>query len=760
MGQSNSTPLEPLDAAPPVDPIVGRLFSQLPGETVLLMMSLAEDPTLMYLMLLGLNHATRTLVRGNMRTMSFSGIHRDERVRSFFPAPTTNTPPDPEDDLDLVDPTRCASAAAPTADALAALVGPCTRLEELTLAPERALWCGGREASTFAGWVDAAFRNHPALHTLRIPRMTGLSEKALCAILAHLDGQLRVLEVNTASTPSPVPGPGDDLLDAVAQHCKQVEVLRLGLRDVGQPTQLRVCTQLRELLVTRARSTFRIDPGVTAAMPNLAQLQDVPVRPVAGVLDASEPPTTPDPPLEPLTELTITSGRRLLVGDAMARFVPVCHRWLAGPLAPSLTTVVLNDDTGTMPVAEFLTAFDGLAGLRHLTMLIRGPCPVALIPQTLLDRLADLSMFWTGRDAQPVIASAGLRTFSCGTAPGSAPGHPARVRLDCPKLAVLNVATMKGWAAIEFQLNTPRLKAIRNLNKMCRVATLCPLPLLEALSTERVHEVSQEQLKDILAAAGPLRHIAGLQCNTLGELQEVVERWNPRLVTLQRIRLNLGKEGGVLTLPPASPLRSMELILSDESRGPLVIRAPGLVHLELDLGASKCVTLDTPSLRHLHLRDRPCQQDADVRLASPLSRLRSLRLACSEANHLGFFERLLANPLPQLRAAHCSLLRLGASGVNKVLRWLAAMPRLTTLSLAAVRVDVLDVTVLPRLARLQLAMSRVAKQFVVPWARMEEVACLECVLKDLRNEGQLYKQSARLLSYIHTRTVFAEEDDL
>ncbi|KAJ4456538.1 hypothetical protein PAPYR_8181 [Paratrimastix pyriformis] len=674
------------------------------------MISLAEDPTLMYIMLIGLSHTTRALVRGNMRALSFSGIHRSERIWSFIPPPTdtSSSPPceldldparsranaDPDGESDLANPTLGASASIPTADALAALVGPCTRLEELTLAPERALWRCGRWSSAFGGWVEAAFRNHPALHSLRIPNMAGLSEGALCAILSQLDGQLRLLEVNTITHPDPGLLPGYVLLEAVARHCPRVEVLRLGLRDVDQTTTpLRSCTKLRELWLTKAGKAVDIDR-------DLVQLQGH------------------------------RAGRRLT--DQQLALSPLRD----SGLTTQTTTTTLSLNFRLVSLDEQTAFFQKpWTGLRHLT-LRTVDCPLDLMPQALLDRLVDLSLSWDDCPHDTLaITSASLRTLTCGRLYGRS---RTRVRLDCPRLEALGVASESG--PMDFQLNTPRLRALRNLTGTSKVVPLCPLPHLEALSTQHMHEVAKPGFANVLEQPGRLRHISGLHFRTVAEVQGLIDRL-PCLVTLQRIELAHEADDGTLVVPPQAALRSLELVLSAESpKSHLVIRAPGLVHLDLRPGPCR-VALDTPGLRHFHLHD----DITDIRLACPLSRLRSLRVG---RQWMEVMEILWTAPLPQLRALHCAVPRLDSAEVNKLIRWLAVgMPRLTTLSLADVNLEVLDVTPLPRLARLQLTRCRLARRGLkVAWDRMEEVTCVDCNFQDVRGTGKFpYAQCPWLL---------------
>ncbi|KAJ4456489.1 hypothetical protein PAPYR_8216 [Paratrimastix pyriformis] len=90
-------------------PCVPPLPLRLPADLLLILVETSSSPLQIYIMLLSLCHATRTAIWGTPRQLAF---FCDD--------------PDEEDPL-------IRQVTTPTADALAALVGPCLGLVELTL---------------------------------------------------------------------------------------------------------------------------------------------------------------------------------------------------------------------------------------------------------------------------------------------------------------------------------------------------------------------------------------------------------------------------------------------------------------------------------------------------------------------------------------------------------------------------------------------------------------------------------------------------
>ncbi|KAJ4461480.1 hypothetical protein PAPYR_2056 [Paratrimastix pyriformis] len=142
----------------PTASTAGRVLWELPPEIFLHILGFAPCSGQFYAAMLALNHDNRTRLRGAPLHLSF----RDSSSVSS------------EDAL------------LPTAEALAALIGPCKMLQSLELAFPRALVGCGRAENQFTPWIDAAFSDHLALESLRIPSASGLSNPALNRILGHL----------------------------------------------------------------------------------------------------------------------------------------------------------------------------------------------------------------------------------------------------------------------------------------------------------------------------------------------------------------------------------------------------------------------------------------------------------------------------------------------------------------------------------------------------------------------------------------------
>ncbi|KAJ4455745.1 hypothetical protein PAPYR_9239 [Paratrimastix pyriformis] len=126
------------------------LLLRLPPELLPTLVEASASPLLTYMLLLSLCRATRTAVRGTPRELSFCFDGGDADVEPLIVAEVT----------------------VPTPDALAALVGPCKGLVELTLPGDDdalvPLGCRPEEAAC-APWVIEAFGGHDRLAVLHVP---------------------------------------------------------------------------------------------------------------------------------------------------------------------------------------------------------------------------------------------------------------------------------------------------------------------------------------------------------------------------------------------------------------------------------------------------------------------------------------------------------------------------------------------------------------------------------------------------------------
>ncbi|KAJ4456382.1 hypothetical protein PAPYR_8423 [Paratrimastix pyriformis] len=165
-----------------------------PSELSRIIMEASPCPFYTYIQLLGLSHAFRMTVRGTLREITI-----------------------PESDPALYD-----SMPAITADALAALVGPCKSLYKLTF-PTIKSWRDFCLADS-ADWVDEAFRDHTQLAVLVLP---SLSESDTECILSHLPGLVEL-------TVSPHLAMSTNLLAALARSCPSLQVLRCSVTEIVQ----------------------------------------------------------------------------------------------------------------------------------------------------------------------------------------------------------------------------------------------------------------------------------------------------------------------------------------------------------------------------------------------------------------------------------------------------------------------------------------------------------------------------------------------
>ncbi|KAJ4455031.1 hypothetical protein PAPYR_10105 [Paratrimastix pyriformis] len=174
------------------------MLSALPADLLLLLTSFAPDPTASYLHFIAVSHSLRAAMRGRPRVLSFAHINGEKLNREI-----------PE------------SGRIPTADALRAIVGPCSDLEELELGLERTMQqCGDGTA-----WVEATFRDKPHLQTLTIPSLGGLTEVAFERVLTLIGPQLRSLTLASEYW-SRQAGVTPDMVSVLAKQCPGLEKLR------------------------------------------------------------------------------------------------------------------------------------------------------------------------------------------------------------------------------------------------------------------------------------------------------------------------------------------------------------------------------------------------------------------------------------------------------------------------------------------------------------------------------------------------------
>ncbi|KAJ4458138.1 hypothetical protein PAPYR_6259 [Paratrimastix pyriformis] len=179
------------------------LLLRLPPELLVPIVEASPVQLHTYLSLLSLSHSTRTTIRGAPHELSFE-----------------------EPDSDLAE---CSEGASPvlTADALAAIVGPCKGLVKLTLpasplpnASPPLVGCGLNDAACLP-WVNEAFAGHSRLAVLHVPWAEPL-RLAIQHILPLLPGleELHFLKAQN----------GTSFLEALVQSCPRLRALHFSSR--------------------------------------------------------------------------------------------------------------------------------------------------------------------------------------------------------------------------------------------------------------------------------------------------------------------------------------------------------------------------------------------------------------------------------------------------------------------------------------------------------------------------------------------------
>ncbi|KAJ4461089.1 hypothetical protein PAPYR_2534 [Paratrimastix pyriformis] len=471
----------------------------------------------LYILLIGLSHATRKAIRGTLRQISFAET-------------------DPEDSADGIE--TEVVLATPTADALAALVGPCKDLAELSL-PTRdpAMWGCGRTEAVYCPWVDEAFAGHTQLAVLHIPYGDAVLA-ALPRILGHLSGLVEFrLEL---SDDAPLEAP----LDALVGCCPRLEALHLNLRMRGfqscefDPTLLtrspHFCGRLKQLTISGA---LRNDAVFLQSFTNLERLH-------LG--------TTPTlAPVAPhLTHLTLNGGyqdgRALLdLGLTRLESLTLCDGAsctdMARLLTANRTTIRSLSVRPSGPVGSLFQVLATCSVLTDLDLVIRASAPGEVnltdLPPSLLNQLRTLRLgvLTTPLEAylNPIdIASASLQKLNLDMIYR---GLGTSVVLTCPALEMLTLPSPIDSATIlnyPLFLHCPRLQRILNLGEQS--LTDCqPMPLLDQVGYH--WQCRKCPSLDALRALSPrLSWVSGAH---LADPQELVElcQMMPALASLQVI---------------------------------------------------------------------------------------------------------------------------------------------------------------------------------------------------------------------------------
>ncbi|KAJ4459064.1 hypothetical protein PAPYR_5120 [Paratrimastix pyriformis] len=507
----------------------------------------------------------------------------------------------------------------PTATAIAALVGPCSKLEVLELSPKRALWQCGTDVSTYGGWVARAFGEHPTLRTLRLPSLAGLCMEALAHILGVLGAQLEDLAVGT------LPGgwEPDPLMRALAASCTALRSLSLRLPAYALPC-LRIlapCPTLRTLEVRDALTERLLSRPMAvprsmhlgALFPGLAtfngQSPDA-QGPTASWahLDSMEytPPNKADYEGTALQGLTCRMSSRL--DDA--RLGALLDLLAAPCCAPSLVSASLEEVPGAA-LPALLLALSELPALRHLELTTgpAEPAPRLADAPRLMGRLESLRLGVAGPppgDAAVLVAGERLRqvTLVLGEAP---PGSP--IVLEGPRIERVTFA-VSALAGVTVRphvvLRCPSLVSMQGIPSGATLEITCPMARPGRLAGA-IGWLSLGAWAEPLGLWPSLRVLEGVQCRGWADLAALCDgSLLPRLACLTRVRYTVhphDRPGRAFALAPS--LATLHMAVVGAPLKWLRLGGPGLARLWVCLGQTgRLEVAASPRLRQLVLDDQ------------------------------------------------------------------------------------------------------------------------------------------------------------
>ncbi|KAJ4458084.1 hypothetical protein PAPYR_6189 [Paratrimastix pyriformis] len=590
----------------------------------------------------------------------------------------------------------------PTADALAALVGPCKDLVKLSM-PNwwPGIWGCGRTASDSAPWVDEAFAGHTQLATLCVPR-AGPMITALPRILGHLPG-LEDFDLSSPDAYDPTP-----LLTALVRCCPHLQALSLGVCGGGwktfDPTPLsqspQWCAQLKRLCIPVVPPSARLD----AFLGLLANLEAITLEehsPALACLPHLARLTLRGGSVDTLPEMALTRLEHLELEEGVTSRLPAVLSLLDANQA-TLRSLLLWPSAPARPLFQAAEACPFLTDLALV-----GPVDFADLPQALLNRLVSLSL------------SAG-HTPSCYSRPIriESPSlhvlhldfrlaNGASVTLACPALVSLTLPPDdNGSVSTSLVLRCPRLELMTNLGRQ-ELAECQAMPFLTRVLYASCHSIRSEQypprpvLDALLAGSPRLALLSGLCFTHPDQLAELCQA-APCLSSVDAAMIyNVGRTPDhhhqmIVRLPGRMTALTLVLALTrpylDRIPVGLRIEAPGLRSCTLDemnqpQAALGRLTLRCPALASLSLRFVSAMTTLTLDDAAPLETggvaLRSLQIG---AECTALKPACLVACL-QAHGAHLSKVVLTDSHMPCHESWpqlaaaLGALPRLTWLEL-------------------------------------------------------------------------------
>ncbi|KAJ4454401.1 hypothetical protein PAPYR_10910 [Paratrimastix pyriformis] len=494
-----------------------------------------------YAKLLSLSHGIRLAVRGTPRELSFGDNPKSRGEMPF-----------------------------PTADAVAALIGPCKGLTKLTFRSEgtpNVYGCGCTEAAC-AGWVDEAFGGHDRLVVLESPPA---SEPVLARILLRLPG---LLELRLGTRPKI----SAHLLAVIAASCPHLRVLRTGSKHTTSPSMdLTGLAPLAGSLQEFDMPCLCPSPDVDAFVGSLSAVGTLHIahctraalEPIAAHLTDLSVGLVDD-----LPEALSTAGLAKLLAAHPATM-------------QRLILVLIKPTPGGM--TALMSALDALPRLTHLCLRTRRALlpgvDITALPARLLGRLEDLCLqLDNDPEDDEAVRSTALRPLSFASGRLKCLdikdlGRVSGLTVDCPALAELRLPEVPAGSPLS--LKCPQLRVAQNLPAWFP-GFAGPMPQLETVFFVDSKGRDPVCLADLLAGGSPrLHNLYGVvlhrpdllsrlcACDTLVDLSLVLDEArqlpNPLVLRLppqlQSMKDNRYQSHDPQTIPLISRFRSVARIV-------------------------------------------------------------------------------------------------------------------------------------------------------------------------------------------------------
>ncbi|KAJ4457474.1 hypothetical protein PAPYR_7068 [Paratrimastix pyriformis] len=645
------------------------LWERLPCELLRAIVEASSSPSSCYIQLLSLSHAIRTSIRGTLRELC------------FIPSLTRPTI---------------------TADAMAALVGPCISLNKLSFPiPEGWQEININEAAR-AGWVDETFGGHTRLAVLS--KFPLPPEPVAERILSHLPGLVELTTRPSFDRMSP------RLLATLARYCPGLQVLRCSVSDREHLDALAPLSgTLKELSI---QGSLNSDASLTAFVRGLTAMTSLTLHrcPIAALESIASHLTS----LDLFEELNDLPGPWLCHLEALSLN-------LGQELTPLVRLLTVNQATlrslsltlWKLKPAEAPSLRAALRALPHLTRLSlflanTGVSLSALLSPDLVDRLERLNLN-TPKEADPFrITSSRLRTLCLSIEPDE---RCLPTSLQCPRLRTMKLCVQNLMSLVPM----PDLEVA--LFRGGTGTTEDPAWLLDG-SSPRLRVLSgvlltQPDLLAMLCACGSLVRLEEL-CLDVTRLPNPLVLRLPGQLERLHMRCERAAKGGPLPLD-------------------LQVEAPGLLDFQMTIDPMISTLVQTrlhncPNLARLHLRsfNGPLSIQTDDEGEVSMMQLRSLFIAgvLETAGLLGLLTRhgarlrrvtywrgagLAAADWPQLMGALSGLPRLAGLALDVIggtSHLSLACPELRWLHFGGLPNDVKVVLACPLLARIDGIMNQ------------------------------------------------------